>query len=964
MKRQKAGPEYRRATRGVIIAAVGLSILLASMFLLGIARPTHAVNLVDDDPPRIGVNYSHDWVRVKNQPSVEVKVQLSDKAVVTGATGEDGWFGSYEWPWTPDHPSIVPGDVATVTIEGSILGVVQVGEIESELDFDGEIISGTINAPWLSPGLVRVSCEIWEEQAPDNIDIEDVNPDGGRFTCDFGTEGWDLQSSQMVAVRYQQADGNSVISNPEAPRIQVNYGHNWVDVRADPSAPVKVSVNDTAYVEGTTGEDGRFESGQGTWTPDQPHIKPGDIISAWVDSEILGVVEVGEIESVFDFDADVVAGTINAPSLGSALVDVRCDIWEEVNPGEVKIEDVAADGGSYTCDFKTVGWDLKPDQTVAVSYKQPDGHEVINNPSAPWVRVNYAHDWVGANYETGHTFVITVTDSTSSIKGIAQTDSVPGGGWGGDGFETQGEDWTPDQPDIEPGDLVYVSADDGFGKIVRVGEIRGTIDLENDSISGPIYADWFTEMLDVECQPWGAWPDHVDSKRSTAKPDGTVPYSCDWKDEWDVLPGKEIAVFYLTPGTGDIVGNVLQTSATRYVAKTGSDDDDNRCLDPAKPCRTIDHAKNRARSGDELWVAEGTYLERLNIHNMDLTVRGGYTASGTEWIPHTGKTIIDGNQDGNVVILNQSNVTIENLAVTGGRTENEGAGIAIYNGADVMLVDVQVFANTSLQAMGGGIAAVERSTVTIVDSIIYANTAEQGEGGGIAFHESTVNLIGSRIVANVALNNEGGGIAAERGLLNIDNSIIAGNKSATSGGGVWTFGEEPTLIVNSHIVGNEASNEGGAVATKDAARVVMTNTLIISNTGTTGIADRDGSGSTIHLSYCDTYGNSPDGTSGVTITRDNCIGSPASAGLDPQMAGGTLPAGTGPNFAAAWIAYGYHPSTGSPAIDSGSNAGAPNTDIAGSPRPQDGDLNGTAVVDMGAYESNVVHVYLPVAIAE
>ena len=800
MKRQKAGPVYLRAARGAIIATVGLSMLLAILFLLGMTRPAHAVDSVDDESPRIDVNYGHDWVEVWDaESSVEVRVQLSDKAVVTGNTGGDGTFKSDEWSWVPDRPSIVPGDVATVTIDGSIVGVVKVGEIESELDFDVDVVSGKINAPWLSPDLVRVRCDIWEDPSPDSIVIEDVNPDGGSFTCDFSTKGWDLQ----------------------------------------------------------------------------------------------------------------------------------------------------------------------PNQTVAVSYKQPDGHEVISNPSAPWVRVNYGHDWVRVNYEVGHTFVVTVTDSADAVKAIAEVDTHDQGGWRRDGFETQWEDWTPDKPDIQPGDVIHFSADDGFDKVIRVGGISGTIDLVDDSISGPIYADWIEDTLDVECHPWGAWPDQqADNKRSTATPDGTVPYSCDWQNEWDVLPGREIAVFYTIPGTGDTVGNVFQTAATRYVMKTGSDNDDNRCLDPAKPCRTIEHARNRAQSGDDIWVAEGTYVERLNIHGMDLTVRGGYTVSGTEWMSYTGKTIIDGNQDGNVVILNQSNVTIENLAVTGGRTENEGAGIAIYDGSDVKLVDVQVYANTSLQAIGGGIAVVEGSTATIVDSNIYANTTEQGEGGGIGVHQSTVNLIRSRVIANAALNNEGGGIAGEGGKLFIENSIIAGNKSESSGGGVWAFGDEPTLIINSHIVGNEASSEGAAVATKDAARVVMTNTLIISNTGKTGVADRDGSGSTFHLSYCDTYGNSPDGTDGVTIKRDDCVGSPASTGLDPQMAGGALPAGTGPSFAAAWMAYDYHPIAGSPAIDSGSNAGAPNIDIAGSSRPQDGDLDGTAVVDMGAYESSAIHIYLPVAIAE
>jgi len=41
---------------------------------------------------------------------------------------------------------------------------------------------------------------------------------------------------------------------------------------------------------------------------------------------------------------------------------------------------------------------------------------------------------------------------------------------------------------------------------------------------------------------------------------------------------------------------------------------------------------------------------------------------------------------------------------------------------------------------------------------------------------------------------------------------------------------------------------------------------------------------------------------------------------------------------------------GSPCIDTGANAKAPEDDIEGTARPQDGNGDGLAIVDMGAYE--------------
>ena len=48
----------------------------------------------------------------------------------------------------------------------------------------------------------------------------------------------------------------------------------------------------------------------------------------------------------------------------------------------------------------------------------------------------------------------------------------------------------------------------------------------------------------------------------------------------------------------------------------------------------------------------------------------------------------------------------------------------------------------------------------------------------------------------------------------------------------------------------------------------------------------------------------------------------------------------------------------SPCIDAGSNTGAPSTDILGVSRPQDGDDDGTATCDMGAYEYTLVDLMI------
>jgi hypothetical protein len=64
--------------------------------------------------------------------------------------------------------------------------------------------------------------------------------------------------------------------------------------------------------------------------------------------------------------------------------------------------------------------------------------------------------------------------------------------------------------------------------------------------------------------------------------------------------------------------------------------------------------------------------------------------------------------------------------------------------------------------------------------------------------------------------------------------------------------------------------------------------------------------------------------------------------------------------------YGMMPTSGSPAIDTGDNAVCPAVDIVGTARPIDGDENGSAICDRGAYEWWVpkAWVYLPVVLKQ
>jgi len=162
--------------------------------------------------------------------------------------------------------------------------------------------------------------------------------------------------------------------------------------------------------------------------------------------------------------------------------------------------------------------------------------------------------------------------------------------------------------------------------------------------------------------------------------------------------------------------------------------------------------------------------------------------------------------------------------------------------------------------------------------------------------------------------------------------MITGNSAEEYGGGIFCDCSFPT-IANSTIAGNSANRGGGifGISAYPFDRGTIVNTIVAFNSS--GIASWGGWG---FLRHNCVYGNTDYNYDGLT---------------DPRF---VRPPHPGPD--GVWRTADDDPGdvrlrADSPCIDAGDNAYATGDhDLDGNPRVVDGDGDGVAVVDMGAYE--------------
>jgi len=384
----------------------------------------------------------------------------------------------------------------------------------------------------------------------------------------------------------------------------------------------------------------------------------------------------------------------------------------------------------------------------------------------------------------------------------------------------------------------------------------------------------------------------------------------------------------------------------------------------------------------EIWVADGTYIPSVPTYAdprsvtfsipAGVRVLGGFAGGETnasQRDPSIHVALLTGDiaqDDGEFPGNNAENAysvvlfetpgdpsEVSGFTITRGNADNaEGTPWTELVGGGVTFFGDQVggavrhcIVTENFAVAGGGVGISSGpylpSIPEVSDCLIKNNWSGFGGGMIIGWTSPTSGMVfNTRFVDNSsflwAYVGYGGGLliyyAASSSVVGCE---FIGNFADADGGAIYTgLGPFETSITNATISGNTAARAGGIYAgdivLNSAGGVNVRNTIVFGNADDTG----SGEGSQIAIA-----------ASGTLDLNYSCV-----QGLTGAL-GGVGNIGTDPRFVTP--GEDLRPRPGAPVVDAGQNVSTPWPDLDGNPRFFDGDGDGTATIDMGAYESQV-----------
>jgi len=409
----------------------------------------------------------------------------------------------------------------------------------------------------------------------------------------------------------------------------------------------------------------------------------------------------------------------------------------------------------------------------------------------------------------------------------------------------------------------------------------------------------------------------------------------------------------------------------------------------------LQDALDRAVSGHQIWVAKGTYKPTKPISSIypknsptfnletGVAIYGGFPDSGGEWgdrDPAAQLTVLSGelglpddDYDNSFHVVTARRVddsaTLDGFTISNGKATGSVGGGGLYIDRGSPTLNNLIFTENIAGRFGGGgmkseYGSPKLTNVTFIDNYAYlggggfaclggspeltnvsfiGNEAEN-YGGGIYTYDEC-NLILTHVSFNENTARFGGGMADANSPSILHNVTFSGN-TAERGGGMFNYNNGSPNLTNITFSGNTAVT-GGGMYTANYCYPSLTNVTFSYNSAETGGGMFTETSSIGSMTNSILWGNTPDQVIGPTaisysdVQGDSIYVGAGNINSDPNLK---------PQADNGGFTQTHALGAGSPAIDAAIPDYCPATDQRGYLRPIDGNNDGVAVCDMGAFE--------------